>query len=118
MGMRLPEMRQFTKLPPEQRLQQGLAGAHLPARGFYHVKTISRDQLQDANDARNMTRFQTPHMFMGLFQKMSHQELSSSDKTDKPELQSQPVLSSNKPAGLHGASEEPAQEVQITIRDV
>ena len=108
-------MRQFAKLPPEQRLQQGLTGAHLPARGFYRVKTISLDQLQDANDARNMTRFQTPPTFMELFKGMSPQELSSSDK---PELQSQPVLSSNKPAGLHGASDEPAQDVQITIRDV
>lgn len=118
MGMQLPEMRQFANLPPEQRLQQGLAGAHLPARGFYRVKTISRDQLQDATAARNMTRFQTPRMFVELFKGMSPQEVSSSDKIDKPELQNQPVLSSSKPAGLHGASDEPAQEVQITIRDV
>ena len=45
MGMQLPEMRQFAVLPPEQRLQQGLAGAHLPARGFYRVKTADTSHV-------------------------------------------------------------------------
>ena len=118
MGMQLPEMRQFAVLPPEQRLQQGLVGAHLPARGFYRVKTISHDQLQDAKAARNMTRLQTPRTLMGFLKGTSTQDFSLSDKTETSEVQSQSVLFNEKAAGLHGAHAEPTQEVQITIKDV
>ena len=39
MGMRLEEMRRLSQLSPEAREGQSLAGAHMPTRGFYQIKS-------------------------------------------------------------------------------
>lgn len=38
MGMKLPGMQQASARPSQERLSYRLPGAHLPERGFYHVK--------------------------------------------------------------------------------
>ena len=55
---------------------------------------------------------------MGFLKGTSTQDFSLSDKTETSEVQSQSVLFGEKAAGLRGAHAEPAQEVQITIKDV
>ena len=44
MGMHLDEMRHLSQLGPDAREDQGLPGAHLPARGFYKIR--SRDEAE------------------------------------------------------------------------
>ncbi len=44
MGMHLDEMRHLSQLGPDVREDQGLPGAHLPARGFYKIR--SRDEAE------------------------------------------------------------------------
>lgn len=39
MGMRLEDMRRLSQLSPEAREGQSLAGAHMPTRGFYQIKS-------------------------------------------------------------------------------
>ena len=46
MGMQLADMRQFTTLSTEARQMQTLPGSYLPPKGYYRVKTSSRQQLQ------------------------------------------------------------------------
>ncbi len=44
MGMHLDEMRHLSQLGPDAREDQGLPGSHLPARGFYKIR--SRDEAE------------------------------------------------------------------------
>ncbi len=44
MGMHLDEMRHLSQLSPEAREGQSLTGAHLPARGFYKIKSSGKVQ--------------------------------------------------------------------------
>ncbi|DBA92558.1 TPA: hypothetical protein ACH3X1_002782 [Trebouxia sp. C0004] len=67
MGMRLDEMRHLSLLGPDARVDQGLPGAHLPARGFYKIR--SRDEPQ-REPAQNYTYCGIP--FWWLLHPMSH----------------------------------------------
>lgn len=115
MGMRLPEMHQFAKLPPAERLREGLAGGRLPTRGFYRVKTVSREQLQDANAARKMTSFQTPTKWSRFLRVMSCSELSPMQTADQADAG---YASPSSAVPGNTSMNEPAKEVQITIRDL
>lgn len=108
MGLRMDEMRLFAKLSPDQRLREGLVGARLPARGFYRVKTISRDQLTDAQAARNMTTVRTPSLLSGLFRSMSRQGLRSAQTADKADVE---ALPDNGESVGEYAQDQPVQEV-------
>ena len=46
MGMQLADMKQFVLLSTQARQQQTLPGSYLPPKGYYRVKTNSRQQLQ------------------------------------------------------------------------
>ena len=46
MGMQLTDMQQFVTLSIQARQQQTLPGSYLPPKGYYRVKTNSRQQLQ------------------------------------------------------------------------
>ncbi len=48
MGMRLDEMRQLSQLGPDAREDQGLPGAHMPARGFYKIRSRNEAQREPA----------------------------------------------------------------------
>ena len=80
MGMNLADMRLFAELSPGERPREGLAGAHLPPRGFYRVKTVSRDQLQAANATRSMTMVSKPWFWSRLHH-------PTSDSTPEPDQQ-------------------------------
>lgn len=109
MGMSLANMQAFAKLPPEQRLREGLAGARLPARGFYRVKTVSRDQLQDANAARDMTSFKAPSLWSRLSRIVSRPGLKPVDSTGQSDLR-------HVSEGLGNVAGDGAdKDVQITI---
>ena len=46
MGMQSDDMQQFLHLSPEAREGKSLAGAHLPPRGFYRIKSASSCSTQ------------------------------------------------------------------------
>lgn len=72
MGMGLAEMRDFCQADPSSRTQQGLPGAHLPAKGFWIAKKPSAPSTVD-----------TPGFFTRLKQKGSRKPLPSSPSLQK-----------------------------------
>ena len=46
MGMHLADMKRFASEDPASRKNQTLPGAHLPARGFYRIKSANASQNQ------------------------------------------------------------------------
>ena len=52
MGMHVDEMKRFAASDPQNREQQTLPGSHLPARGFYRIKSTGTTSTQRSNYAR------------------------------------------------------------------
>ena len=49
MGMHLADMKRFASEDPANRKNQTLPGAHLPAKGFYRIKSANASQHQRQN---------------------------------------------------------------------
>jgi len=61
MGMHLDDMRHLSQLGPDAREDQGLPGSHLPARGFYKIR--SRDEAESETGC-NCNHFGNPFWWL------------------------------------------------------
>ena len=116
MGMQLDAMHLFAELPPNERPREGLAGAHLPARGFYRVKTVSRDQLQATKATRRMTTTPAPSFLARL---LSSRSGSSPEGPGRAEVMAPETTNAGTAKGVSNESDEAAeQDIRIAVSDV
>lgn len=113
MGMSLHDMRLFAELSLDERPREGLAGAHLPPRGFYRVKTVSRDQLQAANPTRQVT---SKPSFVSWLRQTTSESTEPDQEASRNEVDL-PVASNEAAPGKQDLNEVATGDIRIAVQD-